>query len=209
LQVDENLYLTTGYQAGADGKSVPKLTKVEAIDPSGAGFSADADIRIFQKQLFSQIPADALGVQDRSTNDLTAQDVSEAALLRYVQRQVLEKQIIRPIIDLGLRLKGMKAAYKVVFAQPVNAGSWKNADAQFRLALGFRTEWEAAVSSRKSYLKRVRGYSDDEVEAELAQVEAELKRFGLPNKGDTTGLVAKGSQSAGLELDNDTIAELA
>lgn len=210
LTPDEDIFIATGMTAGPDGKPIAKLNRVEHIDPNVNGLANIQDVKMFRQQLFDRVPAAMLGVQEQNaTTELTDQELAFGDLLGDLQR-ILECQLIRKLFDYGLKLKGYygKVRYDITWPQSVGSPSWKLADAQFRLSLKARSEIEFKGMSRKFYLKRTYGMTDEQATDLLVEAEAEEKRFGPLKPGDTTGLIAKGSQSAGLDPVQDYINEI-
>jgi hypothetical protein len=208
LEPDSDIFVTKGYRTGPDQRLYPSLSDVELLDPNGSGFAADNDIRHLVNQLFDIVPAENLGLGERQSPDLTGEDVAYSLFLKNFQ-YTLEDQIVRRILDLGLLLRGYRAVpYALVFSQPTGSQSWKWADAQFRSSLAFRTELEAKATNRVEYLKRVRGYSEEQALAVLARYKEEEAEFGSLSPADKTGLIARGNMSAGLERDDDPVTEI-
>lgn len=209
LQPDEDYYISGGYRTGPDQKLYPILNSLDLIDPKNEGLANIQDITDLRNQLFSQVPSEMVGVQQQRPQDVTDQQIAMASFIKYLQTEVLEAQFIRPVIDRALWLKGYKNAvnYRVVFPSAGTHQSWKLADANFRLGLGFRTELESKVTNRIEYLTRKYGYTEDEAEAVLTRYEEEEKRFGSMSKGDQSSLQARGNQSAGLDEPGNAIRE--
>ncbi len=206
---DEDYFLSTGYRTGSDSKMYPSLNSLELLDPKNEGLSNIQDITYLQSQLFSQVPGEMLGIHQQRPQDVTSQEIAMNSLVGYLQRDVLEAQFVRPVLDLGLWLKGYreKVSYRVIWPSIGGYQSWKLADAQFRLALAYKVELDSKTTSRLEYLKRKYGYSSDEAEAILKQYEDEEKRFGPTNPKDVSGQMATGNTSASVDPRDDSISE--
>ena len=210
LSPEHDYFINSGYRPSPDNKSLyPLLNELQVIDPRIEGLANIQDVEYFLQKFFDRVPAEMLGYKGQRQQDLTMQEIVLASFVTYLQRQVLETQLLRPMFDMALKLKGYSGTkYKVVWPSSTAGQSWKMADAGFRLALTFRSWVEAGGSSRKFWLKRVFNLSDEQAEEVLQQAEDERKRFGILDPGDTTGQIARGNQSAGLDIDDIVIDEL-
>jgi hypothetical protein len=208
-QPDEDYFIGNGHREGKDGKLYQTLNDINLLDPRGDAFVANQDINHFLKQLFSQVPGENLGLTDQRIADLTGQDVALANLVSYIQNRVLEKQLIRPVIDNALLLKGYrKVNYTVSWPSCIGSQSWRLADAQFRLALAARTWLEMRSAPRSFLLKRIFNLTTDQAEELLNQVEKDEKRFGLLNPGDKTAQQAVGNTSSSLDKLDPAMVEM-
>jgi hypothetical protein len=214
-QPEEDVYVTTGYLPGPDGRPVAKLNRIDAVDPRNDGLANINDLKHFTSKMFDKVPGQMLGVQESTSTELTDQELAFGDLVADLQKLVLEKQLIRKVFDYALRLKGYdpkKCPYVITWPSPIGTPSWRLADAQFRLSLKFASELENGATSRLHYRMRVYGETQEQAEAVLTQWEKELKRFGPINKGSDTALRVAGNQSAGLdpadEYINETVKEI-
>lgn len=211
LSPDEDYFLSLGYRTGPDNKLYEMLNGAQVVDPSNAGLANIKDIEHFQNALFDRVPAEMLGIQGQRSQDLTGQEILFSSLIKSIQQEVLEAQLVRPVLNMGLLLKGYKdIKFKVIWPHPSGSANWKLADAQFRLGLGSRTWVEMKGASRRFMLKRIYNLSDDQVDAVLREVEEEEKRFGPLDPADVSGQMAVGNTSSGLDRDGsiDEIKEL-
>lgn len=210
LAPDEDYFLSRGYRTGPDNKMYESLTDAQIIDPRNEGLANIGDVKHFQNSLFDRVPAEMLGLPVQQNQDLSGQEVLFSSLIRNIQQEVLESQLVRPVFDIALRLKGYNPKslkYKIVWPHPATSGNWKLADAQFRLTLAARGWLEMRGASRMFWLKRMFNLSDDQAAEVLNQVEDEEKRFGTLNPSDRTGQIAKGNMSADLGIKDFLVAE--
>lgn len=172
--VNEDLYVATGYMTGQDGKLVPKLNSVTTEDPAIAGLAAMQDVEYMRQKVWSQVPADVVGIKRNTTGDLDSQDIAYARLLRRCQRQL--ETLIRGILDQVLMANGRlpsQVEYQIVFPVVTVGAAWKHADARFRDSMTLRNYLEMGVISRRTALKRSYNLSDREVDAIWQEIEDE------------------------------------
>lgn len=163
--VNEDLYVATGYTTGPDGRPVPKLNSVKTEDPAIAGLAALDDVTYLRQKVWSQVPADVVGIKRNTTGDLDSQDLAYARLLRRCQRQ-LEKGM-RAILDQVLLANGWlpgQVEYRIVFPVVTVGAAWKHSDARFRDSMTLRNYLEMGVISRRYALKRSYNVNDAEVD---------------------------------------------
>jgi hypothetical protein len=197
---DEDVFVTTGYHSTGDPNKppVPRLNKVELLDPHAQGLAEIADVKMLRQQLFDRVPAEMFGAQDQTPTELTSQQLAFGDLLGDIQRQILERQLIRPLFNMGLRLKGYdprKVRYQVVWPSPIGTPSWMLSDAQYRSALRMVAELEHGATSRLHYRMRQYGETQEQAEEVLKRWEEENKRFGPMDKGSDSSLTVAGGQA--------------
>lgn len=172
--VNEDLFVTTGYTTGPDGRPVPKLNSVKTEDPAIAGLAALDDVSYLRQKVWSFIPADVVGIKRNTTGDLDSQDLAYARLLRRLQRQL--EIGIRMILDQVLLANGRlpsQVEYRVVFPVVTVGAAWKHSDARFRDSMTLRNYLEMGVISRRYALKRSFNMSDREVDTEWENIAEE------------------------------------
>lgn len=211
VDVSEDLYITTGYDTGSDGKQYPKLNKTEIEDPATAGLAELADVTYLRQKLFAQVPSDVVGIK-RSNNagEMDGQDIAYARLLRRCQRQ-LEKGL-RGIFDQVLLANGRlpsKTPYRITFPLQDVKASWKHSDARFRATMAMRNVLEMGMASRRWGMRQLYNLSDLEIDQVWKELEEEAKnpifqamlapaRDGLPSiGGEVSGQVNKAGNDGG------------
>jgi hypothetical protein len=208
MEPDSDIFIGTGYVPDGTGKAMPKLSDVEMLDPKGTGFAELGDIHMILDEMFAAIPSNALGVRDQNSNELTSQELAWQGSIRRFQRAVLERQLIRPLIDLGLSLRGFKnVSYNVIFPSPLANASWKNADAIFRASLAMVSHLDQGTTTREFWLKRLFGLSEEQAVAEVQKGLEQRTQYPV-DKGSSSAQRTAGNQSAGLDPAGDLINEL-
>jgi len=198
LEVDEDLFVTTGYTEDAQGGFQPKLTHIDTIDPSNSGLSQIDDIEYHLRKLFTRVSGEVVGLA-RDREDLSLQDIASSRLYQYCQQQILERQFLWPMFRLQLILKGYKPTkeeIKVVWPDVVIRSSWRFSDAFFRKAMAWRNHVEMTTVSRKTVAKQELGMSDEEWEAERKEIEDEAKTMPAIPQGSQAAQTTQGNRSA-------------
>lgn len=210
VDVSDDLYITTGYQTGPDGKPYPTLNKTEIEDPATAGLTELADVTYLRQKIWSQVPSDVVGIKRNTTTDLDTQDIAFTRLLRRAQRQ-LEKGL-RGIFDQVLLANGRlpsQVEYRITLPTIDVKGSWKYSDARFRASMTIRNVLEMGMTSRRWAMRQMYNLSDKEIDTIWAEIEEEMEnpifqamvapaRDGLPSvAGEIGGNVNKAGNDGG------------
>ena len=213
IDASNDLYITTGYTTGADGKPVPMLNKTEIEDPATAGLSELADVNYLRQKLWSQVPSDVVGIKRNLTGDMDTQDLAFTRLLRRCQRQL--EIGLRGIFDQVLLANGKlpsQVAYRILMPVIDVKASWRYADARFRASMELRNYMEMGAVSRRFMLRRAFSMTDKEISEVWAEVEEEMQnpifaamvtpaRDGLPSIGGAVaGSVNKAGNDGGEQL---------
>lgn len=172
--VSEDLYLTTGYMTGPDGKPVPRLNRVETEDPAIAGLAAMSDVEYLRGKLWSAVPSDVVGIIRNTLGDMNSQDVAYTRLVRRVQRQL--EVGLRALFDQILLTKGYlpgSVEYRVVLPTVDIKASWKHSDARFRASMTLRNYAEMGAISRRFMLRQAYNLSDLEIDRIWKEIESE------------------------------------
>jgi hypothetical protein len=196
LGVDEDLFLGTGY-IDAGEEFLPKLTRIETLDPSNRGLANIADVEYHQKKLFPYISKAVVGIET-SSDDLTPQDVSSSRLYQYCQQGVLERQLLWPLFRLQLLLKGykpVKSDIEIEWPEVVVRNSWRFSDADFRRAMAWRNHVEMGTASRRYVAQHELGMSDEEWETVKAEVSEEMASMPVIPQGSQAAQTAQGNRS--------------
>ena len=207
---DEELFVTTGYLKDPEGKLVPRLNKVDTIDPNAAGVSKITDVEYQRRKMFSRVPAEIIGIQSRNPKAINAQDVAFGRLIRYAQSRA--EDLVRDVIDAGLILEGYdlgEVPYDVYWPRNTVGTNWLHADAQFRGSMSFMN-WVGMGLSRREALKRNWGMTDDEVDKTLSDWKKEMADLGPLDQGTPAAKATAGNNSDALgpDADTDDIVEL-
>lgn len=210
VDVSDDLYITTGYDTGPDGRPYPKLNKTEIEDPATAGLSELADVTYLRQKIWAQVPSDVVGIRRNTSTDLDTQDIAFTRLLRRAQRQ-LEKGL-RGIFDQVLLANGRlpsQVEYRIMLPTIDVRGSWKYSDARFRASMTLRNYIEMGTISRRYALKLAYNLSDQEIDDIWKEIEEEMTnpifqvmvapaRDGLPSiAGAVAGQVNKAGNDGG------------
>jgi len=174
LEVDSDLFISTGYLSTPSGEVVPSLTHIQEIDPRNAGLAEIGDVEHVRRKLFNRVPAEIVGI-DRKERDITQQDVAFSRFIQHCQYEVLGRRLIEPILDKALMLKGYapEGAYKLVFPDATVRMSWRFADAFFRTSMGYTYYRDMGLLSNKWIAKRVFNMSDEDYEAVRADAKGD------------------------------------
>lgn len=210
VDVSDDLYITTGYDTGTDGKPYPKLNKTEIEDPATAGLSELADVTYLRQKIWAQVPSDIVGIKRNTTTDLDSQDIAYTRLLRRCQTQL--ERGLRAIFDQVLLANGIlpgTVEYRVRLPLADVRGSWKHADQRFRASLTLRSYLEMGAISRRYMLKQAYNLSDLEIDQMWDEISKEMSnpifqaliapaRDGLPSvTGDVVGAINKSGVDGG------------
>lgn len=210
VDVSDDLYITTGYETGPDGRPYPKLNKTEIEDPATAGLSELADVTYLRQKIWSQVPSDVVGIRRNTTTDLDTQDIAFTRLLRRAQRQ-LEKGL-RGIFDQVLLANGRipsQVEYRITLPTIDVKGSWKYSDARFRASMTIRNVLEMGMTSRRWAMRQMYNLSDQEIDTIWSEIAEEMTnpifqamvapaRDGLPSvSGTIAGNVNKAGNDGG------------
>jgi hypothetical protein len=210
VDVSDDLFITTGYDPGPDGKPYPKLNKTEIEDPATAGLSELADVNYLRQKIWSQVPSDVVGIKRNTTTDLDTQDIAYTRLLRRLQRQ-LEKGL-RGIFDQVLLANGRlpsQVEYRITLPTIDVKGSWKYSDARFRASMTIRNVLEMGMTSRRWAMRQMYNLSDQEIDLIWKEIQDEMTnpifqamvapaRDGLPSvSGEINGNVNKAGNDGG------------
>jgi hypothetical protein len=212
VDVSDDIYMTTGYETGPDGRLYPKLNRTEIEDPAMAGLAELGDVQYLRQKQWSQVPSDVVGIKRNMTGDMDSQDLAFTKLLRRCQRQL--ERGLRGIFDQVLLANGKLPAeveYRVLMPVIDIKASWRYADARFRSSMELRNYAEMGAVSRRFMLKRAFSMTDKEIDAEWQNVEEEMSnpifvalaaqgaaRDGLPSvSGEIAGNVNKAGNDGG------------
>lgn len=195
--VDEDIFLSTGYRTGPDGKLYPNLNNVQLLDPRNTALKMD-DVNYLSKKLFARVTSELVGIlPDR--NDISMQDIAMGRFFAYCQSAILERQLLRPLFNLGLALKGYRPQpddYRIIFPSVQMRASWKYADASFRQSMSDGNSIEQGLISRKYVAQQKYGLSDADWEAMKAEIKKERDEIGDIPRGTNAGLQRVGNNSA-------------
>lgn len=195
--VDEDLFVTTGYRQVPDGTSQPMLGDVEMMDPQNTGIRFIPDVEHIQRGLFTRVSGESVGLPgDRE--DIGMQDIATSRFYQWCQKGILEAQLIRPVFDLALSLKGYSVgeeAYKIKWPKVVIESSWRFADAEFRRSMADNNRIEGGVATRKQVGQERYGYSEEEWEEVVKEFQREQEVFGPIDRGTDTQMKRIGNQA--------------
>ncbi len=175
VDVSDDLYITTGYETGPDGKALPKLNKTEIEDPAMAGLSDLGDVIYLRQKIWAQVPSDVVGIKRNTSTDLDTQDIAFTRLLRRCQRQL--ERGLRGIFDQVLLANGKLPStveYRIVMPTLDVKGSWKHSDSRFRASMTLRNYAEMGAVSRRFMLRQAYNLTDLEIDALFGEVEDEM-----------------------------------
>lgn len=199
MGVDEDFFMTTGYQQTPDGTTQPMLSGIDHIDPQNTGVRSIPDIEYMQRGIFTRVSGESVGIPgDRE--DVSMQDVASSRFYQWCQRGVLEEQLIRPIFDLQLYLRGYtpkKDTYKLVWPRVIIESSWRFADAGFRRSMMDSGYIESLVAPRE-YIARERfGWSEEEWNSEwLPKIKKEQEELGALDRSSRAQQIRVGNNAA-------------
>jgi hypothetical protein len=201
MQPDEDIFVSTSYITGQDGKLYPKQDKVDMLDPNLAGLASIGDVTYMRRKLFNRVPAATVGIQDVAQGDMTTQDLALSRFVNHIQ-DMLEIPI-RLLIDRALLAQGLKATYRIIWPRPQIRNDWKWADSTFRKSMSDQNYMGMDIISRNYIRKEVYGMTDDESAAEEAIITKEREKFAalVPTnsgggQGDGSGSVAANDTAA-------------
>lgn len=167
--VSEDLYVLTGSVILPNGNTVQRRDEVKTEDPAMAGLENLGDVEYLRAKVWSQAPADIVGIRRNTTGDLDSQDLAYARMLRHIQHRL--EIGIRAIIDQQLLAYGIIGAeYQVVFPTVIVGAAWKHADARFKDSLTLRNYLEMGAISRRWAIKRSFNMSDAQVDDLFAEI---------------------------------------
>lgn len=192
---DEEMFVTTSYLKDPDGKHLPRLNKIDTIDPNAAGLAKIEDIEYQRRKLFSRVPAEILGIQSRNPKAISAQDVAFGRLIRFTQAR--GEELVRDVIDTGLILAGYdlgSVVYELYWPRNTIGANWLHADAAFRQSMAFRN-WVELGMPRREAQKRAWGKTDQEVTDSFAVWKKELTDLGPLDPGTKMAKAGAGSNS--------------
>lgn len=208
VDVSDDLFITTGYETGPDGKPYPKLNKTEIEDPATAGLADLADVLYLRQKIWAQAPSDVVGIKRNTSTDLDSQDIAFTRLLRRCQRQL--ERGLRGLFDQVLLANGRlptQVEYRLIMPTIDIKASWKHSDARFRASMTLRNYAEMGAISRRFALRQAYNLTDLEIDKMWEEVEEEMKnpiflalmqqgaaRNGLPS---ITGAVNKAGTDDG------------
>jgi len=181
IGVDEDLFYTTGYITAPNGELKPMLSGVDSIDPQNTGLRYIPDVDYMQRGLFTRVSGEVVGLPgDRE--DVGMQDIASSRFYQWCQKGVLENQLLRPIFDLSLRLKGYqpgRVSYKITWPSVIIETSWRFADAGFRRSMMDTYYIEAGIVPRQYIANSRYGIPTDKWESEwLPLIKKEMEEFG-------------------------------
>ena len=199
LAVDEDLFITNQMRQSTNGLE-PSLNSINTIDPRLAGLQRLPDVDYLVRKLFSRIPSEIVGIlPDR--NDITSQDIAASRFYLYLQT-ILEKQLLRPIYNLALTLRGYKPEpddYQIIFPNVQMRSSWRLADSRFRTAMGNGENINNSVVSRQFIAQQEFGFTDTEWEKQKEIIKKEQAEFGAIPNATKPALVRKGEKGTSPE----------
>lgn len=213
VDVSEDIYISTGYEVGPDGKPYPKLNRTETEDPAMAGLAELPDVTYLRQKLWSQVPSDVVGIKRNTTTDLDTQDIAFTRLLRRIQRQL--ERGLRGIFDQVLLANGYlpsTVSYRITLPTLDVKASWKYSDARFRASMTVRNVLEMGMASRRWAMRQLYNLSDQEIDVLFEEMNDEANnpifqlqiapaRNGAPAQGDggtsITGMVNKAGNDGG------------
>lgn len=210
VDTSDDLFITTGYETGGDGKPYPKLNKTEIEDPATAGLAELADVTYLRQKLWAQVPSDVVGIKRNTSTDLDSQDLAFTRLLRRCQTQL--ERGLRGLFDQVLLANGRlpsQVEYRVTLPTIDIKASWKHSDARFRSSMTVRNILEMGMASRRWAMRYLYNFSDQEVDAIWKEMEDEMQmeifqtmiapaRDGLPSiNGEISGTAAKAGTDGG------------
>lgn len=206
LSVSEDYYLGQTARTGADGKQYPSLNDVRTIDPRSTNLQRLPDVDYLVHKIFSRVPSEIVGIlPDR--NDISSQDIAASRFYLYCQT-LMEKQLLRPAYNLALSLRGYKPEpedYRIIFPNVQMRSSWRLSDSRFRAAMGNGENINNSVVSRKFISQQEFGFSDQEWDAQKAEILKEQKEFGTIPNATKPALVRQGEKGTSPEsLDSPT-----
>lgn len=197
IAVDEDYFFTAQYRVGEGGKLYPSLNEVKLFDPRNTGLNQLPDVEYFNKKLFSRVPAEAVGLlPDR--NDISTQDIAASKMFFYFQ-EVLRTQLLKPIFDTALLLKGFKPdsdSYRVIFPDVKLRTSWRFADSQFRQSMADANAIETGIATRKQVAMQRNGWTEQQWEEHVRQYKKEENEFVAPEQATNI----KGSNSNKIDM---------
>ena len=176
VDVSDDLYITTGYDTGSDGKPYPKLNKTVIEDPATAGLAELGDVNYLRQKLWSRVPSDVVGIRRNTSTDLDSQDIAYTRLLRRCQTRL--EAFLRGIFDQVLLANGKLPStveYRVTMPTIDIKASWKYSDARFRASMTYRNVLEMGMASRRWTMRQMFNLSDQELDAIWAEIEDEAK----------------------------------
>lgn len=207
LGVEEDFYRTTGYYQGPD-RWYPKLDEIKMLDPRNTGINRLDDVNHFVRKIFSRVPSEVVGIlPDRE--DISAQDIAASRLYSYCQA-ILTQQLLKPLFNLGLALKGYTPEdgdYKITFPCVEMRASWRLSDAKFRQSMADANEIQNGIVSRKRIAQSKYGFTDEEWNAEKAEIKKEAAEMPPVPKATDAQLKRKGNNSESLELAREQYVE--
>ncbi len=202
LEVDQDLYIGTGYVKGAEGKLYPALDSVELEDPRMEGIANVADIQYQRSHLFRRMSKGMMGEGDASQKDFTTQDQMFSKMCSYISN-ILRDELVYPILSLQGFLHGYDLTARdidVVFPMSVVRNSWMGADSNFRASMARNNELSAGVSSLRSILRSEEHLTDPEIDVRMKEISDEMKlraSGALPPLGKQTDSGANGNSGDG------------
>ncbi len=206
VDVSDDLYITTGYTTGPDGKPTPMLNRTEIEDPATAGLTELADVEYLRQKVWSVVPSDLVGIKRNTSTDLDTQDIAFTRLLRRCQRQL--ERGLRGIFDQVLLANGRLPStvqYRVILPTIDVKASWKHSDARFRASMTLRNYAEMGAISRRYMLKQAYNLSDQQIDAIWKQIEEEatnpiflpVDQAAMNGQPSVTGNVNKAGNDSG------------
>ena len=201
MQPDEDIFVSTSYITGSDGKMYPKQDKVDMLDPNLQGLAVISDVSYMRRKLFNRVPAATVGIQDVAQGDMTTQDLALSRFINHIQ-DMLELPV-RLLIDRALIAQGLKAQYRVIWPRPQIRNDWKWADSNFRRSMSDQNYMGMDIISRDYIRKEVYGMTDEESAAEEEVIIKERKTYAViaptnsgGGQGDGSGTIAANSTAA-------------
>lgn len=198
LEVNEDLFVGTGYIEDGTGEMHPKMTKIETQDPSVRGLANIGDVEYHRQKLFPYISSEVVGIST-DKEDLSLQDIASSRLFQYCQVGILERQLLWPLFRLQLLLKGYKPVrtdIEIEWPEVVVRNSWRFSDGFFRRAMGWRNHVEIGTASRHDVARDELGKNDTEWEQTKEEVEDEMANMPVIPQGSQAAQTSQGNRSA-------------
>lgn len=198
LEVNEDLFVGTGYIEDGTGEMHPKLTRIETMDPSNRGLSNIGDVEYHRQKLFPYISSEVVGITT-DKEDLSLQDIASSRLFQYCQVGILERQLLWPLFRLQLLLKGYKPArsdIEIEWPEVVVRNSWRFSDGDFRRAMAWRNHVEMGTASRRYVAQHELGMNDEEWEQTKDEIKDEVATMPMIPQGSQAAQTSQGNRSA-------------
>lgn len=214
LTVVKDIFLSIGYHQNIsdDGKPMPELTDVKAVDTSTAGYRDLSPIKYYLRKVIKplRIPPALLGIEDEVNAKATLSDQRDdySAFIRWIQKWY--SLYLVEIFDLALILQGidpLTVNYEIVWPNPFKADELIDSRVELYTAQADKIRVEMGVVDATWIATRRMGMSVDEWAEVQARIAEQAQEVADKEAGVFGGDVEEFIQSGGVKGLLDRAAE--